>query len=90
MRKRNIFLTIFIVIAVWLYYAYLIKKISILEKSNLKLEKEITELEKEKNKKIYEYDKIVDLKKIEEEMTKNKKMIPSEKIIFFKIDDDSF
>ncbi|MBC2850509.1 MULTISPECIES: hypothetical protein [unclassified Cetobacterium] len=90
MNRKNILSGVVGIILVWSFYGYLIREISYLEKNNLKLERELKELEKEKSKRIYEYDLLMDLRKIEKEMNKNKNMIISEKINFFKIDENSF
>ena len=73
MRRRKVLLTLVGIILIWSFYGYLIRTISYLEKSNLKLEREVRELEKERSKRIYEYDLLMDLRKIEQEMNKKKK-----------------
>lgn len=90
MGGKKFILTTAGILIVWLFYGYLIRNISSLEKNNLRLERELRELEKERSKKLYEYDTLMDLRKIEQEMNKNKGMGVSEKIIFFKIDENSF
>lgn len=90
MKRKKVLLTTVGIILVWSFYGYLIRTISYLEKRNLKLQRELKELEKESSKRIYEYDLLMDLRKIEQEMNKKKNMVISEKINFFKIEDGSF
>ena len=90
MKRKKVLLTLVGIILIWSFYGYLIRTISYLEKSNLKIERELRELEKERSKRIYEYDLLMDLSKIEQEMNKQKNIVISEKINFFKIEDRSF
>lgn len=87
--NKKIILTIVLVLSVWSFYGYLIRKISLLEKENLGIEKEIKELEKERNDRLYEYDNLMDLSKIEKEMNSKKEMKISGDINFFRIKKDS-
>ena len=67
MKRKKVLLTTVGIILIWSFYGYLIRTISYLEKNNLKLERELRELEKERSKRIYEYDLLMDLRKIEQE-----------------------
>lgn len=90
MKKKTVLLIIISTVILWSFYAYQIRLISKLEKKNLVLKKEINNLKQKQDKSLYKYDLETDLKKIEKEMIKKKNMTVSEKIIFFKIDDNSF
>nr|WP_307775426.1 hypothetical protein [uncultured Cetobacterium sp.] len=89
MKGNKIILGVIGIIFIWSFYGYLIRKISYLEKTNLKLDKEIRELEKKRSERVYKYDVLMDLSKIEKEMNK-KDMQISEEINFFKLQDNSF
>lgn len=89
MKKQKILLIVMIILSVWSFYGYLIRKISLLEKENKGIAKNIKELEKEKNDKLYEYDSLMDLSKIEKEMNSKKNMTISGDINFFRIKKDS-
>ena len=54
MKRKKVLLTLVGIILIWSFYGYLIRTISYLEKSNLKIERELRELEKERSKRIYE------------------------------------
>lgn len=89
MKNKKIFLVIIVILSVWSFYGYLIRKISLLEKENVTIGKSIKELEKEKNDRLYEYDNLMDLGKIEKEMNSKKNMSISGEINFFRIRKDS-
>ncbi len=85
MRKGVIFL--FSLIFVWLLHGNLLIKVSRLELTIKNENKQLEELQKELEKKIMEYNSLMDLEKIGTEMKKKNNMGISKDIKFFKIDE---
>lgn len=75
------------IFSVWLFHGALLIKVSKLELS-VKAEKKILDdLQKEREKKEIEYDSMMDLERIGNEMRAKKQMIISNDIKFFRIDE---
>lgn len=74
-------------ISVWLIHGNLLIKVSRLELSIKNGNKQLEELQKELEKKELQYDSLVDLERIGNEMKNRKKMTISNDIKFFKIEE---
>ncbi|MGY0394150.1 MULTISPECIES: hypothetical protein [unclassified Fusobacterium] len=74
-------------ISVWLYHGNLLVKVSRLELSIKTGNKQLDELQKELEKKELQYDSLMDLERIGNEMKKKKNMSISNEIKFFKIEE---
>lgn len=76
---------ILITIAIWLTHNSYLVKISKLEKAVIAERKNLEDLKKDLNEKQLEYDKAVDLKKLELEMREKRNMETSKEVYYFKI-----
>lgn len=74
-------------ISVWLIHGNLLIKVSRLEISIKNGNKQLEELQKELEKKELQYNSLVDLERIGNEMRNKKKMTISDDIKFFKIEE---
>ncbi|WP_291259246.1 hypothetical protein [Fusobacterium sp.] len=74
-------------ISVWLYHGNLLIKVSRLELSIKSGNKQLDELQKELEKKELQYDSLMDLERIGNEMKNKKNMSISNEIKFFKIEE---
>lgn len=82
-------LTIFLIgiLSIWILHGTLLIKVSKIELSIKEEKKILDELQKELSKKEIEYDTIMDLEKIGNEMKNRKKMAISQGIKFFRIEE---
>jgi cell division protein FtsB len=80
-------LFLFGLISVWLVHGHLLIRVSRLELSIKNGNKQLEELQKELEKKELQYDSLVDLERIGNEMRNKKKMTISDDIKFFKIEE---
>lgn len=82
-------LTIFLIgiLSIWILHGTLLIKVSKIELSIKEDKKILDELQKELSKKEIEYDTIMDLEKIGNEMKNKKKMAISQGIKFFRIEE---
>lgn len=82
--KKGVFFVV-IAIGVMLFHGWLLMKVSKGEIAVRNTRKELEELEKEVEKKEMEYDNVVDLERIGNEMRNKKNMVISKEIKFFQI-----
>ncbi len=82
-------LTIFLIgiLSIWILHGTLLIKVSKIELSIKEDKKILDELQKELSKKEIEYNTVMDLEKIGNEMKKRKKMAISQGIKFFRIEE---
>lgn len=82
-------LTIFLIgiLSIWILHGTLLIKVSKIELSIKEDEKILDELQKELSKKEIEYNTVMDLEKIGNEMKNRKKMAISQGIKFFRIEE---
>lgn len=83
-------LTIFLIgiLSIWILHGTLLIKVSKIELSIKQDKKILDELQKELSKKEIEYDNIIDLERIGNEMRDKKKMAISQGIKFFRIEEE--
>lgn len=82
-------LTIFLIsiLSIWILHGTLLIKVSKIELSIKEDKKILDELQKELSKKEIEYNTVIDLEKIGNEMKNRKKMVISQGIKFFRIEE---
>ena len=82
-------LTIFLIsiLSIWILHVTLLIKVSKIELSIKEDKKILDELQKELSKKEIEYNTVMDLEKIGNEMKNRKKMVISQGIKFFRIEE---
>ncbi|MDY2801241.1 MAG: hypothetical protein SOV59_08295 [Fusobacterium mortiferum] len=82
-------LTIFLIsiLSIWILHGTLLIKVSKIELSIKEDKKILDELQKELSKKEIEYNTVMDLEKIGNEMKNRKKMVISQGIKFFRIEE---
>lgn len=82
-------LTIFLIgiLSIWILHGTLLIKVSKIESSIKEDKKILDELQKELSKKEIEYNTVMDLEKIGNEMKNRKKMAISQGIKFFRIEE---
>lgn len=82
-------LTIFLIgiLSIWILHGTLLTKVSKIELSIKEDKKILDELQKELSKKEIEYNTVMDLEKIGNEMKNRKKMAISQGIKFFRIEE---
>ena len=82
-------LTIFLIgiLSIWIFHGTLLIKVSKIELSIKEDKKILDELQKELSKKEIEYNTVMDLEKIGNEMKNRKKMAISQGIKFFRIEE---
>ncbi len=76
------------ILSIWILHGTLLIKVSKIELSIKEDRKELEELQKELSKKEIEYDTIMDLERIGNEMRNKKKMAISQGIKFFRIEEN--
>lgn len=85
MKKTILFLLGILI--VWLIHGYYLIRVSKKELVVKQIRQEMENLEKEVEKKEIEYDTLIDLEKIGEEMKQKKNMSISKEMKFFQIDE---
>ncbi|STO31575.1 Uncharacterised protein [Fusobacterium necrogenes] len=84
---KNLSILLISIISIWILHGALLIKVSKIDLSLKEDRKIYDELLKELSKKEIEYDSIMDLEKIGNEMREKKKMSISQDIEFFKIEE---
>lgn len=84
---KNLTILLIGILSIWILHGTLLIKVSKIELSIKEDKKVLDELQKELSKKEIEYDTIMDLDKIGNEMKNKKKMSISQGIKFFRIEE---
>ena len=85
---KNLTILLIGILSIWILHGTLLIKVSKIELSIKQDKKILDELQKELSKKEIEYDKIINLERIGNEMKNKKKMAISQGIKFFRIEEE--
>ncbi|MBM6691057.1 hypothetical protein [Fusobacterium mortiferum] len=85
---KNLTILLIGILSIWILHGTLLIKVSKIELSIKQDKKILDELQKELSKKEIEYDNIIDLERIGNEMRDKKKMAISQGIKFFRIEEE--
>lgn len=85
---KNLTILLIGILSIWILHGTLLIKVSKIELSIKQDKKVLDELQKELSKKEIEYDNIIDLERIGNEMRDKKKMAISQGIKFFRIEEE--
>lgn len=85
---KNLTILLIGILSIWILHGTLLIKVSKIELSIKEDKKILDELQKELSKKEIEYDTIMDLERIGNEMRNKKKMAISQGIKFFRIEEN--
>lgn len=85
---KNLTILLIGILSIWILHGTLLIKVSKIELSIKEDKKILDDLQKELSKKEIEYDNIVDLERIGNEMRDKKKMAISQGIKFFRIEEE--
>lgn len=85
---KNLTILLIGILSIWILHGTLLIKVSKIELSIKEDKKVLEELQKELSKKEIEYDTIMDLERIGNEMRSKKKMAISQGIKFFRIEEN--
>lgn len=85
---KNLTILLIGILSIWILHGTLFIKVSKIELSIKQDKKILDELQKELSKKEIEYDNIIDLERIGNEMRDKKKMAISQGIKFFRIEEE--
>ena len=85
---KNLTILLIGILSIWILHGTLLIKVSKIELSIKQDKKILDELKKELSKKEIEYDNIIDLERIGNEMRDKKKMAISQGIKFFRIEEE--
>ena len=85
---KNLTILLIGILSIWILHGTLLIKVSKIELSIKQDKKILDELQKERTKKEIEYDNIIDLERIGNEMRDKKKMAISQGIKFFRIEEE--
>ena len=85
---KNLTILLIGILSIWILHGTLLIKVSKIELSIKEEKKILDELQKELSKKEIEYDTVMDLEKIGDEMRSKKKMAISQEIKFFRIEEN--
>lgn len=85
---KNLTILLIGILSIWILHGTLLIKVSKIELSIKEDKKILDELQKELSKKEIEYDNIIDLERIGNEMRDKKKMTISQGIKFFRIEEE--
>lgn len=84
---KNLTIFLIVILSIWILHGTLLIKVSKIELSIKEDKKILDELQKELSKKEIEYNTVMDLEKIGNEMKNRKKMAISQGIKFFRIEE---
>lgn len=85
---KNLSILLISLLSIWILHGVLLVNVSKIELTIKENKKVYDELQKELSKKEIEYDSIMDLEKIGNEMKSRKKMAISQDIKFFRIEEE--